>query len=72
MREDKQTLAKGSTKHTVVFEDEVWDRLCCISEESGVGKSVIINDLIRSVKSCSASTKFVFHSDSESDARSGR
>ena len=71
MREDKQALTKNSTKHTVVFENEIWDKLCCISEESGIGKSVIINDLIRSVKSCSASTKFVFHSDSESDARSG-
>lgn len=63
-------LVKGSTKHTVVFEDEIWDKLCRISDESGVGKSVIINDLIRSVESCSASTKFVFHSDTDSSKSS--
>ena len=64
MKNDKQPLAKGTTKHTMIFENEVWDKLCRISEESGVGKSAIINDLIRSVESCSASTKFVFHSNS--------
>ena len=58
--------AKASTKHTIVFEDEVWDKLCRISDESGVGKSVIINDLIRSIESCSASTKFKFHSENDS------